>query len=119
MIRFLAILIGIVFICAGVAGFMPVFTTNGALFGFFMVNDIHNIIHIASGVVAIMAATSFKWTKLYFLIFGIIYFVASIIGFARGDLFFMRVNTADNFLYMGFGVVSLLLWYYASRKQYR
>ena len=73
MIRFIAVLFGIAFIFGGVAGYMPAFTINGALLGIFEVNNVHNIVHIVSGVLAIMAATSFKYTKLYFLIFGIVY----------------------------------------------
>lgn len=118
MIRSFAILFGIAFIFAGVAGFMPSFTTNNLLFGFFEVDSMHNFVHIASGVVAIMAATSYKYTKLYFLIFGIVYALVGVLGFARGgDLFMMHVNMADNFLHIGIGVVSLLLWYYAIKRQ--
>lgn len=110
MIRFVAVLFGIALIFAGVAGFMPVFNINGALFGIFMVSDMHNIVHIVSGVIAIMAATSHKATKLYFLIFGLVYTLVAIIGFFNsGDLFIMHVNMADNFLHLGIGVVSLLL----------
>lgn len=118
LFRFFAILFGIAFIFAGVAGFMPAFTTNGALLGIFEVDTMHNIVHIVSGVIAIMAATSFKLTRLYFLIFGIAYTITAIVGFARGgDLFIMQVNTADNFLHLGIGVISLFLGYYASKKQ--
>ena len=66
MIRILAVLFGIAFIFGGVAGFMPAFMTNGALFGIFEVDSMHNIVHIASGVIAIMCATSYKYSKLYF-----------------------------------------------------
>jgi len=118
MIRFIAILFGIAFIFAGVAGFMPAFTTNGALLGIFEVDSMHNMGYIVSGVIAIMAATSYRLTKLYFLIFGVIYTIVAILGFWRnGDLFIMHVNMADNFLHLGIGIVSLLLGYYASKKQ--
>jgi hypothetical protein len=118
MIRFIAILFGIGFIFAGVAGFMPAFTYNGALFGIFEVDSMHNLVHIVSGVLAIMAATSFKLTRLYFLIFGAVYILVAILGFARhGDLFMMHVNMADNFLHLGIGIISLFLGYYASKKQ--
>jgi hypothetical protein len=117
MVRLLAVLFGIAFIFGGVAGFMPAFTTNGALLGIFQVDSMHNIIHIVSGVIAIMAATSYKSAKLYFLIFGAIYTVIAIVGFARGgDLFMMQVNTADNFLHLGIGVLSLLIGFYAAKR---
>src|SRR5690242_4262535 len=114
MFRFIAILFGIVFIFAGVAGFMPAFTINGALLGIFKVDSIHNLLFIVSGVIAIMAATTFNLTKRYFLVFGVIYTIVAILGFARGgDLFLMQVNMADNFLHLGIGILSLFLRYYA------
>lgn len=117
MFKLLAILFGIAFIFAGVAGFMPAFTTNGALLGIFEVDAMHNIVHIASGVVAIMASTNLKWTKLYFLIFGLVYLLVGIVGFVRGgDLFMMHVNLADNILHVGIGVLSLVIWRAAKNR---
>lgn len=117
MIRFIAILFGIAFIFAGVAGFMPAFTNNGALFGIFEVDTMNNLAYIISGVIAIMAATTYKSTRLYFIIFGVIYTLAAILGFVRGgDLFIMHANMADNFLHLSIGVVALFLGYYASKR---
>jgi hypothetical protein len=117
MFKLLAILFGIGFIFAGVAGFVPALTPDGALLGIFQVDTMHNIVHIASGVLAIMASTSMKWTKLYFLIFGLAYLLVGIIGFARGgDLFMMHVNFADNVLHVGIGVLSLLIWRAAKNR---
>jgi hypothetical protein len=117
MLRFIAILFGIGFIFAGVAGFMPAFTTNGALLGIFEVDSMHNVVHIVSGVIAIMCATSYKFTRLYFQIFGVIYSIVAILGFARGgDLYIMHVNMADNLLHIGIGVVALFLGFYVAKK---
>lgn len=111
-------LFGIGFIFAGVAGFIPAASPDGYLFGIFEVNTMHNIVHLVSGVLAIMAATSLKWTKLYFLIFGVVYTLVAILGFARnGDLFMMHVNMADNFLHLGIGIVSIYLAYYANKHR--
>ncbi len=117
MIRFIAVLFGIAFIFAGAAGFMHQFMTNGLLFGMFDANSMHNIAYIVSGVIAIMAATNYRLTRLYFQIFGIIYVLVAIIGFARGgDLFIMHVHMADNFLHLGIGVVALLLGFYVVKQ---
>jgi len=116
MLRIMAILFGIFFIFAGVAGFLPTFTTDDLLFGYFQVDSMHNIVHIASGVLAIMASTSFKYTRWYFQIFGIIYAIVAIVGFWRGgDLFFMTVNFADNILHTVIGVVALYLGFFVER----
>lgn len=110
MIRFIAVLFGIAFIFGGVAGYRSEFMTNGLLLGLFEVDNMHNIVHIVSGVLAIMAATSLKFTKLYFLLFGLVYTAVAILGFVRnGDLMMMHVNMADNYLHLGIGVISLLL----------
>ena len=118
MLRILAVLFGIAFIFGGVAGFVPDFSPNGLLFGFFEVHPLHNVVHIVTGVIAIMAATKFKYTKLFFQIFGIIYTIVAIIGFVRsGDLYVMHVNTADNILHLVIGVVSLYLGFAFKQKQ--
>jgi hypothetical protein len=118
MLRIFAIVFGVAFIFAGVAGFIPSFLTDGQLFGFFEVNSMHNIVHIVSGVIAIMAATSFKYTKYYFRIIGIVYILVAVLGFCRGgDLYVMHVNMADNFLHTVIGFLSLYLGFIFIRKQ--
>lgn len=116
MIRMIAIIFGIAFIFAGVAGFFNSLTPNGLLFGLFEVNTMHNIVHLVSGIIAIMAATNFKLTKLYFGVFGLIYALVGIIGFWQGNLFIMHVNMADNFLHLGIGIVALYLWFYINKR---
>jgi len=110
MTRFFAVVFGIAFIFAGVAGFLPMFNQDGMLFGYFMVNGIHNVVHITSGVIAIMTATSYRYARLYFQIFGLIYVIVAIIGFWNdGDLYLMQVNQADNLLHIVIGVLALLI----------
>lgn len=116
MLRFFGILFGVVFIFVGVAGFLPSFNPNGLLLGYFEVNSMHNFVHIVSGVIAIMAATSYRYTKLFFQVFGILYGVVAILGFARGgDLFMMHMNTADNFLHLVIAAVALYLGFLFKR----
>lgn len=116
MLRIIAILFGILFIFVGVAGFLPDFMMDGYLFGYFMVNGLHNVVHIITGILAIMAATSFRLSKLFFQVFGIIYTLIALIGFWRGDLYIIQVNTADNVFHLVVGIISLLLGF-ASRKE--
>lgn len=117
MLRIFAILFGIAFIFSGVAGFLPIFTHDNLLLGFFEVNSIHNFVHIASGVIAIMAATSYSATRWYFIIFGLVYAFVAVMGFlANGDLMLMHVNTADNFLHLGIAIVSLFLGFSAKKR---
>lgn len=116
MARMLAVLFGIGFIFAGVAGYgvMPQFVENGLLFGVFEVDAMHNMVHIATGVIAIMAATSARLSKLFFIVFGLIYAVVAGLGFWReGDLYVMHVNMADNYLHAGIAVLALLIGFKA------
>lgn len=120
MIRIIAVLFGIGFIFAGVAGFFPSFMPNGLLFGLFEVDLMHNIVHIVSGVIAIMAATSHRYSRLYFQVFGIIYAIVAILGFfLKGDLSFMmmHVNMADNFLHVGIAIVALYIGFFFRRSE--
>ena len=110
MTRILAILFGIAFIFIGVAGFVPDFTPDGLLFGYFTPHPMHNIVHIVTGVIAIMCATSYNLARLYFQIFGVIYMALAVWGFwSNGDLYMMRVTLEDNILHVVIGLVALLI----------
>ena len=117
MLRMIAILFGIGFVFAGVAGFLPdTFLKDGLLFGYFEVNTMHNIVYIVTGVLAIMAATNLKYTILFFKLFGLVYTVTAIWGFwSGGDLVMMHANTADNILHLVTGVIALYLGFSAKR----
>jgi hypothetical protein len=116
MLRIIAILFGIAFIFAGVAGFMPMFMQDGLLFGYFMVDSLHNLVHIVTGVIAIMAATSYRLTRGFFKIFGVIYFIVAIWGFWTGDLILIHVNTADNILHLVVGLIAIYLGFSKSAR---
>lgn len=118
MLKKAAMLFGVVFLVVGVAGFIPGITNdNDHLLGIFHVDGVHNLVHIASGVVALLAARSAAYAKTYFQVFGLVYALVTVLGFVGGDdskvLGFLVVNMADNFLhlvialaalYLGFGV---------------
>lgn len=119
MIRVLAVLFGIVFVFVGVAGFLPTFYVNDLLFGYFMVNFFHNVFHIVSGVLAIMAATSYYYSRLFFQVFGIIYAILTVLGFVlKGDLSFMMLtlNTADNILHLVIALAALYIGFFFQKR---
>jgi hypothetical protein len=118
MVKTLAYIVGVVFLAVGVLGFVPALTPNGHLLGVFEVDGIHNMVHILSGLAAIVAAAvSSAYASWYFKIFGIVYLLVTVLGFIGNDpvLGLIVVNTADNFLhlvltalflYAGFGLSS-------------
>lgn len=110
MIQKLAWVFGIVFIVIGILGFIPSLVPGGLLLGVFSVDAMHNIVHLVSGVLAILAAWgSVRYARLYFKVFGIVYALVTVIGFIQGDtiLGLMMINTADNFLHLVTAVVAL------------
>jgi len=117
MFRILAVLFGIAFIYIGAAGFLPSVTSNAAFLSMLDISRMLGMVYIASGVLAIMAATGMKLTKLYFLLVGFVYIAGSIVGFVHnGDLMIMHVNTADNYFHLGIGIVSLLIGCYVYKR---
>ena len=117
MLRLFAILLGIGFIFAGVAGNMPIFMKEGLLFGFFNVDNVHNLTHLIIGVIAIMAATRYSLTKLFFKLLGVFYTVLGIYGFwTGGDLIITWTNLNGNILHITIGIMSLLLGFNKSTK---
>jgi hypothetical protein len=86
MIKTLGILFGAAFLLGGVPGFVPGVTKDGMYFGTFMMNTPHNILHMVSGTVFIMAsAAGAKLARLWFKIFGAFYAAIAVTGFVVGD----------------------------------
>lgn len=118
MLRLFAVLLGVAFIFAGVAGNMPMFMQDGLLFGFFQVDSMHNLIHLVTGVIAIMAATRYSLTKLFFKLVGIIYTIAGVYGFwSNGDLMIIHTNYNGSILHIVIGVISLFLGFTKSNDK--
>lgn len=117
-LRILALVFGIIFVLVGFLGFVPAAVINGNLLGIFSVNFLHNIIHIVSGVLALLSAYKESLAKLFFQVFGIIYGIVTLLGFfmAGGMVFGMHMNLADNFLHLFLAVVFLYLGFFFKGK---
>src|SRR3954470_11180148 len=103
MVRTAAKAFGYVFVLIGILGFVPGLAPAGHLMGIFHVNTVHNIIHLLSGAVALWAGyTSFKASRAYFQVFGVIYALVTLLGLMAGNNDVLGVvanNTADVFLH--------------------
>ena len=106
--RMYALIIGGVLTLVGILGFITTTSFDGdareALLGF-DVNGWHNLVHLASGLIGLMAwRAGAAAARQYALGFGIVYLVVAIWGFAMGDgetlLGIIPVNTADNVLHL-------------------
>ena len=106
----LAKVFGVVFVLVGVLGFVPgVTNSHHMLLGIFQVSALHNIIHLLSGVAALVSASSSKNARLYFLVFGAVYSLVAVVGWVQGDtvLGLIHVNVADNILHTVLAVAIL------------
>lgn len=110
-------LIGAVLLVAGIIGFFysASFGSPGntdSVLGLLEVNAWHNLVHILSGVLGLVAfASGPRASRTYALVFGIVYVVVAIWGFIIGShesiLGFLPVNAEDSVLHLILGVLGV------------
>jgi len=104
---------GWIFLAIGLLGFVPAAAPNGHLLGIFHVNAAHNFVHLLTGIVALICGyQSAHASKMYFLIFGIVYGLVAILGFMAGNTPLLGVianNIADAWLHVAIAIVSIAL----------
>ena len=108
----LARVFGAVLVAVGVLGFVPGITSSGNLLGIFQVDAIHNIFHLLTGVLAFVVANGAGTNaRLYFQVVGVVYALATVVGFLQGDtvLGIMAVNGAGNVLHLVIAAVALYI----------
>jgi hypothetical protein len=113
--RLYATLVGGTLVIAGIIGFFysSAFNTQAAdvdnAFGILAVNGWHNVVHILTGALGLLAAGYAART--YALGLGAVYLVIAAWGFIIGDgdfiLGFIPVNTEDNVLHLILGLLGL------------
>lgn len=123
--------VGLLFLAVGVLGFLPGVTTDfssmtfagtdseAALLGIFQVSVLHNLIHLAFGLLGLFAAWTVKGARWYLIGGGVFYVLLSLYGFPIGDHHaanFLPANTADDWLHLGLGLVMVLLGLLLHRK---
>ena len=116
---------GVGLVVLGLAGFFynGEFTANHAvhddMFGLFRVNGWHNTLHVASGAIGLVMASSPARSRDYALGTGVLYLGLAIWGFAIGSghsiLSIVPVNLADNLLHLAIGVAGLAAGISSSR----
>ncbi len=111
MLRFLAFLYAVLFIAAGIMGFLPNYLHDGLLFGYFSVNPVLNTLLLAIGVFAFFCFISNPMScKVYFIIIGFVFLAAACYGFySQSQLFFNLVanNRSNDIFYLVMGLLSL------------
>ena len=92
--RYFALIWGIAFLLAGIAGFIPGLTTmpdpaahalavdagHGRLLGLFPINILHNVVHLLFGIWGIAAYRTFPAARAYARSVGVIYLAFAVMG---------------------------------------
>lgn len=117
-IQELALLVGLGFVAAGVAGFVPGLTTHygdlsfaghgsdAKLFGVFQVSVLHNLVHLLLGVAGVVLSRTRDTARAYLVGGGLVYLVVFVYGVVisqHSGANFIPVNTADNVLHAALG----------------
>src|SRR5947208_16872049 len=112
-----ALLFGAVLTVAGIVGFFynSTFTSNKSVhddvFGILSVNGWHNVVHIATGVLGLLAFSAYASARGYAFGLGVVYIAVAVWGFIIGSgdsiLSIIPVNTPDNFLHLLIGIAGI------------
>lgn len=123
LLQIFSAIVGLTFVLAGVAGFIPGITSNyddlslfgtdsnAELLGLFRVSILHNIVHLLFGV-GVLAAARASLSKLYLIGGGVGYlgvFAYGLIIDQDSDANFLPLNDADNFLHLGLALGMIVL----------
>lgn len=115
-----AFAIAAVFLVVGVLGFIPGITTDygsmqlagheseALLLGVFQVSILHNVVHLAFGLVGAAMARSHGGARNFLIGGGVVYLLLWVYGLlvdADASANFVPVNSADNWLHLGLGLV--------------
>lgn len=100
-------ILGVVLTLVGIWGYLA----GGApVFGIFAVDGVHNFVHLATGILGILAALGGeKYMKTYLQVFGVIYVIVFLLGvFTSGKVLgLFTSNGADDVLHLVVAVVAL------------
>src|SRR5919197_128448 len=115
--RLYAGLVGATLVVAGIIGFFysASFGSPGdvdAVFGILDVNGWHNVVHILTGALGLLAFSAGVYAaRQYALALGVVYVIIAIWGFIVGDgdqiLSIIPVNTEDNVLHLLIGIAGI------------
>lgn len=128
LLQLAATVVAATFVLVGIAGFIPGLTTDAEelhfagphdgmnarpeLLGLFHVSVLHNIVHLAFGLVGLALARSVRGASRFLIGGAIVYAAVFLYGLVvdhDSDANFLPVNDADNILHAGLALGMLLL----------
>lgn len=105
----IGMILGVVFIVAGLLGFVGGLGIVGPT-GFFMTNTAHDLVHLVTGLLFVFVSMKASSSMAMVLkIFGVVYLVVALLGFWMGSpiLGFLDSNAAADWLHVILGIVIL------------
>lgn len=127
-VQLLAMLVAATFVVAGIIGFIPGLTTNlydglefagddgtAEILGVFDTSILHNLVHLAFGLVGLALARTWSGARTFLIGGGIIYLALWLLGLF-GGLDWIPVNDADDWLHFVLGVAMIGLGLATTRQ---
>jgi hypothetical protein len=123
-IQELALLVGLAFLAAGIAGFIPGLTTHvgdvsfaghgsrAKLLGIFQVSVLHNVVHLLFGIGGIALSRTRPTARAFLVGGGLIYLVLFLYGHFTGQhsaANFVPLDRNDDYLHLGLGLGMLVI----------
>ena len=133
--RYFALIVGIAFTLAGIAGFLPFFTPHaavdaphlfvntsyGLLLGLFPVNIIHNFFHFGWGVLGILAFRTYPSALRFSRYFGVTLAILTIMGLLpplRTGFGIMPLYGHDIWLHGLEAIIAIYLGFFTGQKSH-
>jgi hypothetical protein len=115
--QILALVFGAVYLLVGIVGFFITGFDNFAdnsqheMLLFFMINPLHNVVHIVIGLAGLLLARTLTGARTYGWLLAVGYAAAFVYGLiAVGESWdFLNINAADNVLHILTAVVGLVI----------
>jgi hypothetical protein len=127
-VQLLATLVAATFVLVGIIGFIPGLTTNlydglefagedgnAEILGVFETSVLHNLVHLAFGVVGLALARTWSGARTFLIGGGIIYLLLWLIGLF-GGLNWIPVSDPDDWLHLVLGVAMIGLGVATTRE---
>ncbi len=116
MAKIYALLVGAVLLLVGVCGFLKT-----ELFGLITFHPAHNIIHLVSGAIGLLAGVNKnpKVPRTFAQVFGVVYTLVAIVGFMGvRDLgpIQLGLNTTYNVIHVAIGALGLLAGFAGAKE---
>jgi hypothetical protein len=124
-----AMLVSVVFVIVGILGFIPGIATDAPgkfvgddsdaeLLGIFQTSILHNIVHLAFGLVGLALARTVDGARTYLIGGGIVYLALGVLGIV-GGADWLPTNTADQWLHFALGAGMITIGFVLGREMRR